>query len=163
LVARISIVPLLAVTARFVSSTRVPGPLKTRKLTAPVPAPPETASALVVRYAWGLTGLNTSEACCWRRYSKALLFTVWPKLVENTRTSPRMAPAAVPAVTTICVEPLTPVTVAATPHNVTFVTSPIVPSHKFVPLMTTGNPPVDDPDGGATPPKSIVVGPHFAT
>ena len=100
-----------------------------------MPDPPETASAFVVPYACGLAGANASAACSARRYSKPLDLTVSPKLVENTRTSPGPAAAAAPAVATIWVLPDTPVTVAATPHSVTPVTSPGVPSHRFVPLM----------------------------
>ena len=47
-VARISMVPLPAATARLVPSTIRPGPPSTAKLTAPVPDPPETARAFVV-------------------------------------------------------------------------------------------------------------------
>jgi hypothetical protein len=125
------------------------GPLKTAKLTAPVPDPPETDSALVAPYACGLAGAKTSGACSSRRYSKALLLTVSPKLVENTRTSPTPTAAAAPADTMICVADWLTIDATDTPHSVTFVMSE--PSHRFVPLMITGYPPVHKPLAGSTP------------
>ena len=71
---------------------------------------------------------------------------VSPKWVDNTRTSPTPGvPAA--AVTTTCVADWLWIAAAA-PHSVTFVTSP--PSPRWLPLITTSNPPVSMPDDGST-------------
>ena len=66
----------------------------------------------------------------------ALERTVWPSAAENTRTAPVPGdPTA--AVTTICVGDAESIEAAATPHSVTFVTSPGVPAHRLMPEMVT--------------------------
>ena len=159
--ARMEMFPLLAVAERFVPPVIVPGPASTANVNAPVPDPPVAESPLVAPYASGVAGANTRGACSRIRYSNAFEATDCPRLVDTTTTWPVPAATAAPAVTTICVEPFTAVTVAVAPHTVTLATSPMVPLHRFVPDIVTGNPPPAEPVDGSTPLPSV-PGAHFA-
>ena len=77
--------------------------------------------------------------------------TVSPKLVENTRTAPDVAPTADGAArTTIWVAEALTISATLRPANVTSVKSAgSAESIRFVPLMTTAKLPVHDPLSGS--------------